>query len=354
MKERIHYIDVLNCLAIFFVLVLHSSQLAHFGNDRYSNFLATRLLQTICIPAVYIFFMNSGATLLDYRDRQNTQNFIKKRSKRVLIPFLVWTVIYYLYDTFFNKYGAFPGPIFHFHPSVRDFILSFVNNDINNTFWFFYEIIALYIATPIFSILTHKNKKILLYIVIGYFIFNDGIFYLQGLIHLNLDTRFIAQPLISSSHLGYFILGYLIRINYLPKRVENILIYIGLGSLLLSIIDVLTNGKFNYLNNIGPFLYSVALYLLIKRGTTHISNRSMLNIFMKLSGATLGIYILHPLAYALFDKIVYGVVVANWNLYLPVLNNPVHIYLLPIVTYFILGIVVLALKKIKITKYILP
>lgn len=132
------------------------------------------------------------------------------------------------------------------------------------------------------------------------------------------------------------------------------MIYIGLGSLLLSIIDVLTNGKFNYLNNIGPFLYSVALYLLIKRGTTHISNRSMLNIFMKLSGATLGIYILHPLAYALFDKIVYGVVVANWNLYLPVLNNPVHIYLLPIVTYFILGIVVLALKKIKITKYILP
>jgi surface polysaccharide O-acyltransferase-like enzyme len=67
MKKRLHYIDILNCIAIFFVLVMHSAQLAHFGTNKDSNFIATNILQSVCIPAVYIFFMNSGATLLNYR-----------------------------------------------------------------------------------------------------------------------------------------------------------------------------------------------------------------------------------------------------------------------------------------------
>lgn len=103
LKERLHYIDFLNCLAILFVLIMHSAQLAHFGNVGYSNFKATVLLQTICIPAVCIFFMNSGATLLDYRSRDSTRTFIMKRCKRVLVPFITWTIIYYLYDVFFRR-----------------------------------------------------------------------------------------------------------------------------------------------------------------------------------------------------------------------------------------------------------
>lgn len=353
MRKRLHYIDILNCLAIFFVLVLHSSQLAHFGNKEYSNFQVSNLLQVVCIPAVYIFFMNSGATLLDYHEREDTYSFFKKRCKRVLIPFLIWTAVYYLYDVFYVKYGAFPGPIFHYHPGLKDFISAFVNNDINNTFWFFYEIISLYLVTPIFTALIN-NKRLLCWIVVGYFIFNDVIFYLQGIIGINLTTKYIVQPLISSSYLGYFLLGYLIRVNYLTKRTENILIASGIVTLILSALGVLTNGKIIYLNNIGPFLYSVALYLLVKRGTGYINNRLILNVFTWLSGATLGIYILHPLAYTLFDKVVYGVTVSNWNRYIIVLDSPLHIYLLPVISYIILSIMVLEMKKIKFFRIVLP
>ena len=55
-SKRLHYIDVLNCIAIFFVLVLHSSQLAFSGNTNYSNYITALVLQSLCIPAVYIFF----------------------------------------------------------------------------------------------------------------------------------------------------------------------------------------------------------------------------------------------------------------------------------------------------------
>lgn len=233
--------------------------------------------------------------------------------------------------------------------------MAFLNNDINNTFWFFYIVISLYIVTPIFSILVDENNGgVLLCIVIGYFIFNDVLCYLQGLFHLTLNAKYITQPLISSSYLGYFIMGYLIRIDYFSKRVENVLMIAGFTAFILSVLNTLTNGKYVYLNNIGPFLYSIALYMLIKRETTKITNQRVLNIFARLSGATLGIYILHPLFYALFDKVVYDAAVRNWRAYLPVLNNPVHIYLLPILTYILLSILVLALKKIKIIRYILP
>jgi surface polysaccharide O-acyltransferase-like enzyme len=330
---------------------MHSAQLAHFGTNKDSNFIATNILQSVCIPAVYIFFMNSGATLLNYRKRQSTRQFAKRRIQRVLVPFLTWTVIYYLFDI---KYGAFPGPTRHLHPGIRDFILAFVNNDINNLFWFFYAILALYLVTPIFSTLIDDHKRLLSWIVVGYFIFNDALYYLQGITHLNLNTKYVIQPLISSSFLGYFILGYLISVNYLSKKMENWLIVIGGVTLLLSLLNILLNEKVTFFNNIGPFLYSVSLYLLIKRGVGHIKNGKMLNIFAKLSGASLGIYILHPLFYALFDKIVYKAEVTEWQHYLVVLNNPVHIYLLPVVAYIVLSIIILLLKRIELVRYILP
>lgn len=331
--KRLHYVDVLNCVAIFFVLVLHSSQLAHFGNQSNSNFMAANILQAICIPAVYIFFMNSGATLLNYRKRQSTQHFAKRRIQRVLIPFLVWSVVYYLYDIY---HAAFPGPIRHLHPGIRDFVNSFADNQINNIFWFFYVILALYLVTPIFSLLIDKHKTILLFIVVVYFLSNDVLSYLQALTKGTLKTEYIAQPLLSSSFLGYFILGYLLSDHYLSRKSENILIIIGLLAQLLVIFNIINNNKIGFLKNIGPFLYSVAIYLLIKRSVSHIENKKVLTLFANLSGASLGIYIIHPVVFTIFDKLYFGIGPGNKLFVSKVLNDPLHIYLLPIITYVFL------------------
>ena len=352
MKKRLSYIDVLNCIAIFFVLVLHSSQLAHFGNNNYTNFKVTGILQCLCIPAVYIFFMNSGATLLNYRDRQNTVDFFAHRIRRVLIPFLFWTVFYYFFDI---RFSAFPGPIRHYNPGIRDFINSFTHNEINNTFWFFYAILALYLVTPIFSLLIDKHKRLLMWIVIGYFIFNDVFDYLQNLIHITLLTRYTSQPIVSSSFLGYFILGYLIREKYLSKKIENWIIGLGISTLALNVINAIFNNKFFFLANIGPFLYSVALYLIIMRGVGYIRNPQILKLFALLSTASLGVYILHPLFYAVFDKVILGVSVSRWDAFLKgVLTNPNHIFIMPVVTYIVLAIILLLVKKIRIINYIIP
>lgn len=349
-KHRFHYIDLLNCLAIIFVLFMHSAQLANFGSYHFKNYLMTQIIQLVCVPAVYIFFMNSGATLLDYRRNKSTKEFFIRRGHRVVVPFLIWSILYYIINVYFV---GFPGPIAQSNPGVKSFIKAFLNNDINNIFWFFYAIIALYLVTPIFSLLL-DHKKVLISIVIVWFIFNDGIYYIEHLINIKIATRYINQPLLSSSYIGYFVLGYLIRINYFSRHFENTIVIIGIFSLVLNIVNTITRGDILYFNNIGPFFYSISIVLLIKKVSMNIKNVRCLHLFSKLSSASLGIYILHPIFYSFIDKIWYGVLVNHWSAYLNVLNKPLHIFILPIVTYLCLTLVILFCKKSKMFRIMIP
>lgn len=351
--KRLYYVDVLNCIAIYFVLVLHTSQLAFLGNANDSNYITALILQTLCIPAVYIFFMNSGATLLDYRKKYSTKTFIIKRLKRVGVPFLVWSILYYFYDI---NHRAYPGPSMHPNPSFTDFINSFANNDINNLFWFFYSIIALYLFTPIISTLIDDHKKVLLAIVVASFVLTDLLNYLSKLSGLKLMTSYITQPLLTSNFIGYFIMGYLIKEEFFSRKEENWLIVVGSLALLLSLINDLTLRKFIVLNNIGPFLYSVALYIIVKRGIAAINNKQnyQFKIFSLLSGASLGIYILHPIFYEILDKYLFHVTPYDWPKFIQLMNNPYQIFLVPVITYVVLSILIILLKKSRFVRIILP
>ncbi|WP_137597323.1 acyltransferase [Paucilactobacillus kaifaensis] len=159
-KNRFIYIDIANIIATFFVLELHSSQAFFYIKSGTNLYLQTKLIQVIFIPAVLLFFMISGAMLLDYRNRQSTSMFLRKRFFRVVIPFICWSILWYVFDIFWT---ANPGPMRHTDPSVVDFIQGMILNNINNIFWFFYVIIALYLVTPIFSQLAIA-KKIIFYL----------------------------------------------------------------------------------------------------------------------------------------------------------------------------------------------
>lgn len=348
--KRLYYIDVLNCIAIIFVLFLHSTQLAHAGNSSFTHFRLSLVVQSVCYPAVYIFFMNSGATLLNYRGKYSTTVFLKKRIHRVLVPFLTWSLIYYLYSI---KHVAYPGTVIHSHASFANLINAFLNNDINSLFWFFYTILALYLIVPIISPLVEKHLNILFYIVAIYYLCTNGLQFISNLIGINFRTSFISQPLISSSFLGFFIVGYLIKVNYFNDRQQILLIVIGIGALVASLINDFFYGKIRLFNNMDPFFYSIGIYLLIKKAVEQVPN-DKLKVFTVLSGASLGIYILHPFVYELLDKYIYGATANTWKSFLRLMNNPLYMFSLPIITYFILAILVLLVKRLKLIRIFIP
>ena len=65
-----------------------------FWELRYERYWITaNIIECICYFAVPIFFMISGATLLNYRKRYTTAVFFKKRFGKTLVLFLIWSVI---------------------------------------------------------------------------------------------------------------------------------------------------------------------------------------------------------------------------------------------------------------------
>ena len=350
-KERLFYIDLLNCIAIFGVVIQHTAQIAHVGPSHDSITLVGKIIQTIFLPAVAIFFMNSGAMLLDYRERQSTKHFAKRRFLRVVVPFLIWSIFYYIYGYY---YYTFPGIFHHNMIGLRDFANAFVDDKINSLFWFFFIIIQLYLATPVFSLLSKKHKEILLYIATVAFISSDVFSYLGNILHLKLAQSMLTQPLLASSWIQYFIFGYLFKERYFSKRIENGIIIFGLMTFVMNIANDVTLGHYLYLRNISDFPYALAVYLLIKRLADRNGNKHVAVFTARLASTSLGIYILHPMLLALFDWVIFKQTPEHWTGYLTVLENPVHIFVFPFVIYLVLVPLIYWFKKIPMAKYILP
>lgn len=351
MKKRLLYIDILNCLAIFGVLVQHTAQIAHKGTPGETWTVIGAILQTLFLPAVGIFFMNSGAMLLDYRNREDTRVFFKKRFAKVLVPFVFWSVVYYIYSRF---YYAFPGVVHRNSMSLHDFGQSFIDNNINVLFWFFYVIIQLYIATPVFSVVAQYNKKMLAYTAYIGMICTVLIPYLGSLKGFNVSSSNIYEPLLAGSWMVNFALGYLIKINYFSRKTENYFIVAGLITLVVNLFNDILVWKIHWLNNLNILFYTVAVYLLVKRFSNKLSDTKIISVFANMSSASFGIYILHPFMLQSLDWIAFKGTPRNWSYYLEILKNPVHIFVWPFVIYGLLLVIVIGLKKLKVFKYILP
>ena len=88
-KRRIAYIDFMNIWACFGVVCLHcSGSVFEYGQIETRLWVLSMLVQTIMHPAVPLFFMITGTTLLEYRKKYSTKFYFKKRFLRTGIPFV--------------------------------------------------------------------------------------------------------------------------------------------------------------------------------------------------------------------------------------------------------------------------
>lgn len=142
--------DVLNVAAILAVIFLHTSQTV-FNYRADNRWLISVFTQILFIWAVPIFFMLSGANLLNYDQRYSTKIFLKKRFFRVVVPFIFWSIVWYLYNTIVQRQDL----------SIVHFLNDFMYGKIAPSFWFFYDIIAFYLAVPFLAklfIVANKNR----------------------------------------------------------------------------------------------------------------------------------------------------------------------------------------------------
>lgn len=191
------FIDGLRALAILMVVTVHTWSLARIDAEVHPV-LAT-IYSLFYRWGVPLFVMISGALQLS-APTQPLGIFYKKRYTRILIPFLIWSLVVYAMSIFAGKYEA----IHSIGQALLFYIPYMLTNKINEAYWFIGLIVVLYAVTPFLQrALQPCSRKELIGICLcwlGYIIVQDlyPSFYL-----LEYTSRL-------THFLGYYILGYLL------------------------------------------------------------------------------------------------------------------------------------------------
>ena len=94
---RATYISVLRIVCCLSVIILHTNGI-FWTRPHGKLWVSANFLETFFYFAVPVFFMISGATLLDYREKYSTKVFLKKRFSKTLLPFIFWSLAAGLYN----------------------------------------------------------------------------------------------------------------------------------------------------------------------------------------------------------------------------------------------------------------
>ncbi len=340
-KEKKPYISALIILASIGVVCMHCNNvLFEFTADR--SWRIRLLFEIIFYFDVPVFFMISGANLLDYRKKYTTREYVKKRIEKVLIPFVFWFFVGMLLAIFIKNETI---------TSLNDVINAFLSNKYNNAYWFFFAILGIYMSIPFISLIP-ENKKRKYYSFAALFIFLSYSVYpwlsSNFDIYMNNDALF---P-IGGIYVLYVLLGYLLDKNDL-KPVFRILLY--LSGIICAYIRYAFMCKYSFevgsvqfyycgWNLFTSVIYSVAVFVLIKNLCKNLSNHPVANkIVTIVSSSAFGIYLIHNY-FCKYIPVFYNININSikWTVF-----GTISIYIVS-------SILSLILKKIPIVKKIIP
>ncbi|MBR3675763.1 MAG: acyltransferase [Alphaproteobacteria bacterium] len=189
--QNTQWVSVLTVLSCVAVVYLHVNGI-YWTHPSGMLWHTSSFIECLFYFAVPCFFMLSGYTLLDYRQRYSTKLFLKKRFVRVFIPLLVWSAFYY---TAYND--------MHFD---NGFWSSFLHCRIEDLFYFLYQIQFCYLGMIYFSLIPNKMRH-LKWIIVCCFVFFSVLPFLHKaeILHMPWLKLFTDwQPLLFC-FLGYFL-----------------------------------------------------------------------------------------------------------------------------------------------------
>jgi surface polysaccharide O-acyltransferase-like enzyme len=297
-------------------------------NNQFDFTILSRAIAVTCVP---LFVMLSGALLLGKKETSGT--FFKKRFLRLIYPWVTWTIVYTIYETYTN----------HLHSLIqilRAFVTSF------ESFWFLPMIVGIYLLTPVTRILIQSAKKReILFIILLWFMAISFFPYTRDSMAFprQVDDGLVRQVI---NYYGYFLLGYILSVSKLWKSWLLICISICIGffwsivnvySLYASHSEKLVYEYFSYISP-GIVFLSIGVFLLVFNMSGYIElkiNNIGRNFLILLSTLALSIYFLHGLVQRLFLQI-FG----KSNLFhiYPSIDGFINAFVLFVVTSFILSL----------------
>lgn len=225
-QQRNYQMDILRVLACLLVMWQHASENYYIGPP--PDFLPVREYSTYIVGflssadrcAVALFVMISGYFLLPMRG--TAREFFHKRSVRLVLPFIVWSVAYAVYFMFSRG------------DSLQQCLTNIAHIPVNfgtdiGHMWYVYMLIGLYLLVPVISPwLQSASKRILQFYLCIWLITS-----LLPYIHLLFpsvwgECYWNPTPMLYyfTGFGGFFVLGFYFRKFGCPSRLVSALLFI--------------------------------------------------------------------------------------------------------------------------------
>ncbi len=297
-KERNKGIDVLRILSALLIVFLHvTSDYINASPLGSKTFEQALFMNSLTICAVPLFVMLSGSLFLAGEKEYPISKLWKNNILRLLILYVVWSYIYYVYQSV----------VLWDFPFWKQGIVRTVTGMVyaSNHFWFLFMIMGLYALVPMLRTwLRNASKREEEYILILFFVFQIMRFSLTELLNKSLvdEISTLIEITELSSYLGYFLLGHYLTKYPLSKRVARFSLFIAAVGILLNYLSGSYLSAVKGVYDVGlSDSYGVLVYFqcvtLFHYVTQFFENRkigkSLSKLVTGIAKDTLGIYLMH-------------------------------------------------------------
>lgn len=290
-KKRMANLELLRCVAMMMVIVLHYLGKGGLLPELTEESLGTRgivawLLESFCIAAVNLYMLISGYFLC-------TSHFKPSRLLRLLGQ--VW-----IYSVSFGLLGALTGVIAETPVDVHYFLTLLFPVSMEH-YWFMTAYCFLYLMLPFVGMAVKGMTKSQMKLAAGALLIAFCL--LKSVLPVRLDTDQKGYDCLW--YLCVFVTAAYVRrfgLPFLEKRRRGILLYLGSvllifgGTMLLHLVFVKTGrleriiGVCMEYNHILPFLAALGLFGAFVRLRVNDKTARVIN---KIAPYTLGVYLLH-------------------------------------------------------------
>jgi surface polysaccharide O-acyltransferase-like enzyme len=315
LKTHFFYLDVLRALAIFAVLILHLSAdpASAYGKLPALSWLSSALyngLTRFCVP---MFVLISGSLLLNPARDASIKELFSKRLPKLLIPLVVWSIIYVL----FQNYGNHSFSSFSFVNTLK----AFYQGPLVFHFWFLYMMIGIYLIYPVINaFIKGATESQVLYFIAIWFMVNC----ILGMIETLFETAAGLELYSFTGYIGYFVLGYYLQNHIFTKQQLKLAGFAGTLAFMVSVSGVIllqTCHIKHYAELIEsdftpeiPFALA-GIFLFFKSYNFSEKPTWFKGIAAEISRESYGIYIVHVLFMRLlFDKAWLNISFKNYSL----------------------------------------
>ncbi len=161
--ERVIWLDWMRVAACLMVIVVHATEPFYLGGDgsliltRTDAFWASFFDSFVraCVPLFVI-----ASSYLQFPLHYSSEEFFRRRAVRILVPFVLWTVVYAL---------VWGSPVQNF----KDLLLNF--NYAAGHLWFVYMLVGVYLLMPLLSPWAERVGRTELRIYLGLWLFTTVI-----------------------------------------------------------------------------------------------------------------------------------------------------------------------------------